>query len=115
LFTDGGGRHHWRKVVVDQVAFRAELYSAVRMTRRQFRNSAERVTTYRNKFVAHLDDERVMNIPRMRLVRQSTACLYDHLLHEDAGRGFLTDAVGPASGFYSDMYRGAREEYLRSR
>ena len=114
LFTDGEGRHHWKRVVVDQVTFRAGLCTAVRMHWRQFRNSAERVTRYRNKFVAHLDDERVMNIPRMRFVRQSAAYLYDHLLDNPATSGFLPDAHPSAAAFYSGMYRGAREQYLKS-
>jgi hypothetical protein len=44
---------------------------------------------YRDKFVARLDAEPVMQIPTLRPARMSVAFLYDYLLaHEDDG-GFF--------------------------
>jgi hypothetical protein len=83
-------------VIVADAAFRNALCAALRIDWSTFRNSSQRVVRYRNKFVAHLDDERVMDIPRMRFIRGSAAYLYDHLLGEPTTSGYWLDAHASA-------------------
>lgn len=113
LFAERDGKHHWRRVVADPDVFITGLCAALGMTQKQFRNYSASVQRYRNKFVAHLDDGRVMHVPRMRIVRKSAAYLYNHLRSDPAAERYLADARQSASEFYSVMYRHAYLEYQR--
>lgn len=113
LFAEWDGKHHWRRVVADRDAFITGLCTALGMSRKQFRNYAASVQRYRNKFVAHLDEERVMHIPRMRVARKSAAYLYNHLRNDPLAKQCLADARQSASEFYAVMYRHAYQEYQR--
>jgi len=75
LFGDPNDPHHWRKVVSTPAAFEADLYTRLRVTAARF--EAYRVATrrYRDKFLAHLDSDLVMEIPTLDLAL-SAACIY---------------------------------------
>lgn len=101
LFGDPRSKHHWRKVVTDQAAFFADLLRTLKLTEAQFEAYIEEMRTYRDKFVAHLDLDETMHIPRLRLARRSVAYLHDYVLaHEDDG-GFFPEAPPKAARFYS--------------
>jgi hypothetical protein len=101
LFADQRGKHHWQKVVGDRTRFETELLAALRLTRAELDAYKQHVLRYRDKFVAHLDHEPIMQIPRLRLARRSVAFLYNYLLaHEDEG------------GFFPEQPRSARDYYL---
>lgn len=113
LFADRNGKHHWRRVITDHPSFGAGLYARLGMSKREFENYAKPILRYRNKFIAHLDEERVAHIPRMRMALRSTAYLYDHLRNDLISQKFLPDARHSASEFYAIMYRHAYQEYRR--
>ena len=111
LFAEWDGKHHWRRVVPDRRAFVVGLCATLRITSKQFRNYAISVQRYRNKFVAHLDEEPTMYIPRMRLIRKSAAYLYDHLRNDPTTQPYLQDVRHSSAQFYAVMYRHAWGEY----
>jgi hypothetical protein len=101
LFGDPRGQHYWRKIVTDQPAFFAGLLKALQLTETEFTKYIEEMRSYRDKFVAHLDLDEVMHIPRLRLARKSVAYLHDYVLaHEDDG-GFFPEAPSRAARFYT--------------
>lgn len=101
LFGDPRGKHHWGKVVTDKDAFFAGLLKTMKLTEAQFVTYTGEMRTYRDKFVAHLDLDEVMQIPRLRLARKSVAYLHDYVLaHEDDG-GFFPEAPPKASRYYT--------------
>lgn len=100
LFGDQRSKHHWRKVVTDQNRFFAGLLTTLALTEAQFEVYTNEMRTYRDKFVAHLDLDEVMQFPRLRLARKSVAYLHDYVLtHEDDG-GFFPEAPLRAARFY---------------
>lgn len=113
LFAERDGRHHWRKIVSNHSAFAQGLYARLGISKREFENYAKPILRYRNKFVAHLDEERVMHIPNMRLALKSSAYLYDYLLNDPIAKKCLTDAQQSAVQYYKIMYRHACQEYRR--
>ena len=113
LFADRDGMHHWKRVVSNRPLFANGLYARLGMTKREFENYAKPILRYRNKFVAHLDDERVASIPRLRMALRSAAYLYDHLRNDPVAKQCLPDAKHSASEFYAIMYRHAYQEYHR--
>lgn len=87
------------------------MLRTLRLTEDQFETYTNEMWTYRDKFVAHLDLDEIMQIPRMRLARQSVAYLYDYLLaHEDDG-GFFPEAPSRAARFYQLYANEAKGVY----
>ncbi len=102
LFADARSKHHWRKVVTDEASFYVGLLKTVGMTPAAFDNYIESMKFYRDKYVAHLDEELGGIYPQLGPGKKAAAYLFDYLLkHEDEG-GFLPDAGGTAAEFYSD-------------
>lgn len=67
LFADHKDRHHWKKVISSPEEFEEGLLEALGpgMTLDGFNYFSKTVKTYRDKFVAHLDNELVANIPSL--------------------------------------------------
>lgn len=57
LFAETRGAHHWRKVITDQAGFFDGLFKAVGMNAAEFDEYIASMTFYRDKYVAHLDEE----------------------------------------------------------
>jgi hypothetical protein len=89
LFADRQGEHHWRKIVEDATAFKAALLHHVGLTAADFDAYIQTMKTYRDKFVAHLDQEREMNIPDMTVAQTSLWLLHSHLVAREAKPGDL--------------------------
>ena len=113
LFADNNGKHHWKRIVQDHAAFLTSLCDHLGVSTKEFQDYQKHVLRYRDKFIAHLDEDRVMHIPKMRVARKSAAYLYEHLLRDEEGKKVLTDAQQSAKRFYSVMYRHAYDEYRR--
>ena len=87
------------------------MLSTLRLTENQFETYINEMRTYRDKFVAHLDLDKIMQIPRLQIARQSVAYLHDYLLsHEDDG-GFFPEAPPKAARFYQLRANEAKEVY----
>jgi hypothetical protein len=101
LFAEARGKHHWRKVVTDQAAFFDGLLKTLGVNAAEFDEYIASMKFYRDKYVAHLDEELGGNYPHLGAGKKATAYLYDYLLkHEDEGDFFL-DAQGDAAEFYA--------------
>lgn len=111
LFADHDGKHHWKRLISDKPDFLSGLCKRLGMSAKEFQNYATAVLRYRNKFIAHLDEEHVMHIPSLRIARKSAAYLYDYLLRDPEAKTSLPDAQQSATKFYAVMYRHAYEEY----
>lgn len=111
LFGDKRGQHYWRKVITDQDAFFIGLLQSLRLTEAEFETYVETMRTYRDKFVAHLDTEEVMYLPKLRTARKSVASLYEYLLTHEEVDGCFHDAPQRASPFYEDFLRLGRKGY----
>ena len=79
LFADRKGEHHWRRVIDDHDRFEADLYATLGVTSDEFAKLIEKARHYRNKFVAHLDEERTMRPPKLDLPKKSIVFLYGRL------------------------------------
>ncbi len=87
LLADRKGEHHWRRVIDDHDRFEADLYTTLNVTADVFGELIENVKHYRDKFVAHLDEERTMRPPILVLPKKSVVFLYGHLVqHATAER-----------------------------
>jgi hypothetical protein len=63
LLGDKNGKHYWGKVVTDPASFEAGLLRHLGMNETEFQKEIKIIRRHRDKFLAHLDDDRSMKIP----------------------------------------------------
>jgi hypothetical protein len=111
LFAETRGRHHWRKVVSDPTAFVIGLLASLGMNEAELNEYIQTFRFYRNKYLAHLDEETTGNFPLLGPGKDAVSYLYDYILkHEDEGDFFL-DASATAADFYADRKEEAAAIY----
>ena len=105
LFADPRDPHHWRNVIPDPATFEVSLYERLRVSAARFEVYRLSARRYRDKFLAHLDSDLVMEIPNLDLAL-SAACIYYSLVRDveckaPTSRCFPTDLFE----YYSDSER----------
>jgi hypothetical protein len=105
LFGLKRDEHYWKRVISDWASFFDGLMKLLGMTKDEFEAYVQEMRSYRDKFIAHLDSEKTMNIPKLLIAQQSAVYLYDYLrAHEDEGN-FFTDTPATASSFYNHFLK----------
>jgi len=107
LLGDKKDPHHWSKVVSNPTTFEKNLLSHLGISASAFKNYIDGMRHYRDKFIAHLDSEPVMNIPNFKPGKAAVDFYHAHIvtkeiadLHELAGLVTKLD----------DCYREAMQE-----
>jgi hypothetical protein len=85
LFADRNGKHHWRRVVDNPDRFEADLYTTLGVTAETFAELVKKANNYRDKFVAHLDEERVMLLPALEMAKGAVVFLHGRLVQQGCG------------------------------
>jgi hypothetical protein len=111
LFAEQKGRHHWRKVITDQPKFLAGLLAKLKLSNEEFGDYVRGMKFYRDKYVAHLDDETGGNYPTLGSGKIAAAYLFDYLLENEDEGSFFPDAGSTAAEFYRDRQEEAKAVY----
>ena len=111
IFGDKRAKHDWRKSVTDQAAFLTALLDHIRLTEKLFEDYISEMRAYRDKFVAHLDEEERMNIPNLVAAIKSTQFLYQHLLASEDNCDAFPDAPQSAVTYFRGFVNEARAVY----
>jgi len=111
LFAERNGKHHWRKVVVDPTAFMPGMLAHLRITEAELQTYIDEMRQYRDKFVAHLDEVQVMNIPLLRTSARSVMYLYTELTTAPETKQYLPDAPLSAGLYYALFANEGRHIY----
>ncbi|VVE56741.1 hypothetical protein PAQ31011_05137 [Pandoraea aquatica] len=93
LFADRNARHHWKRFVRaddDQKQFLSGLLAATGISLEDWKRYLDQMRVYRDKFVAHLDDQQVMNIPTLDGALSSTFFLYENVRAKSPDHIFRT-------------------------
>lgn len=109
LFADTTGKHHWRKVVGDPANFMNGLLASINMSQIDFDSYIEKCKFYRDKFLAHLDEELVMHLPNLTVAIDSTTYLHNLLVKENSV--VLSDAPHDLAEFYRQRLAYAKPNY----
>jgi hypothetical protein len=115
LFADQSAKHHWRKVVTDQDKFLSELLVKLSITEDIFNSHVKEMRTYRDKFIAHLDEQNVMQIPQLDIAINSCQFLYQWILRKESQNDTFYDAPADAEAFYNDHLSQGKEAYALRR
>jgi hypothetical protein len=89
LFADSKDKHHWSRIVADPAKFNAELLRHLGIDAAAFAKEIEVMRRYRDKFLAHLDSDEVMNIPSLEIAKQALWFYFDYVVQNEAQPGEL--------------------------
>jgi hypothetical protein len=70
LFADSKGKHYWSNIVTDRDQFKAQLINILGINERAFLEEIKKMRQYRDKFLAHLDSDEIMNIPLLDVAKK---------------------------------------------
>lgn len=118
LFADERGRHAWRTIVSDPKDFEASLMQRLEFTDEQYRSYLETFRIYRNKFVAHLDDRRTMDIPGLDAAKLAVQHLHAWIVAKECEPGWLdyeTDSAEKLAAGYEVEKATAKRIYQQIR
>jgi hypothetical protein len=124
LFTDrrgkDWGKHHWRRVVAEPARFEAKLYTTLGVTAAEFDDLIAPVRKYRDKFVAHLDEVRVMDWPSLEQPMKAVEFLFERLAreahshHENWRRLRLPTTVADLNWIHEQAFQQAHSVYAET-
>jgi len=115
LFADPRGKHFWRKAISDVATFQKGLFTELGCTETEYEDYVKQVRGYRDKFVAHLDSEEIMQIPFLQSAVNSTEYLYDYLLEKEETNGCFADAQKGGFKFYEKFFAEGTAVYEKNR
>jgi hypothetical protein len=108
------GEHHWESVVSDKVRFKAELLQYIGHideTVKDFAYVIMVMSTYRNKFVAHLDEYNIAQIPPMDMPKDAVQFYHSYIVRNEANSGDLAGLPTDLDDYYSACYQEAEKIY----
>jgi hypothetical protein len=119
LFADYNGEHHWRRVVAEPKRFKADLCTKLGVTTAEFDDLIAEVKSYRDKFVAHLDEERTMRFPMLEQPMKAVEFLFERLAREahsleDWQRGGLPTTAEQWDSVFTRAFREAQSVYAEA-
>lgn len=94
LFCGDNDGHSWHRVVSDRDGFEAKLLQQLGVSDFEFEAFRIETKEYRDKFAAHLDLLRKMNIPKLDLAQRSVYFYCGYVGEHEAGPGELVDRPG---------------------
>lgn len=113
IFGDIKGKHHWRKVV-DHQDFETEMLKYLNQSSEEFKNYVNENREYRDKFIAHLDDEVSINIPKMDKAKDAVEFLYGYLTGVEASTGIFIGLPTGMAVYYEGCFNKASAFFARS-
>jgi hypothetical protein len=84
LFADKKGKHYWENIVADPSAFRLDLLQHLGIDEAELEDEIAVMLRYRDKFLAHLDSDLIMNIPALERAKKAVWFYYNHILEDEA-------------------------------
>ena len=98
-----GEQHAWQNVVKDQAQFLSGLLTHLNCNEAQLSDFISEMRTYRDKFIAHLDARREMNIPVLDKAKESALYYHRYLLqHENEDSPYRPGLDYDITALYGD-------------
>jgi len=80
LFGEKKGKHGWKKIIDDTDKFKLELLEHLNINEEIWESKVNELRTYRDAFVAHLDSDETMDIPKMELPFDMVKFYFSYIL-----------------------------------
>lgn len=113
LFVEGKEKYAWKKVVSERTAFEVGLLKRLKISDKEFASYTKSIKHYRDKFVAHLDDENEMQIPQFDLAWAAIQFYYEHATEIELPKegGKLKAGEDRIQDYYNKHFQEALEIY----
>lgn len=113
LFAEPRGLHYWEAIITDVRAFEAGLLEAVGpgWNRSSFDGYVKHVRTYRDKFVAHLDNELEAQIPGLEDCWKSAHYYHSYVVANEIVGLSLHGLPTDLAVYYELKFKEAAAEY----
>ena len=113
LFGDPKSGLYWDKVIEEPDVFYRRMLKHVKISQTEFEDYKTEIRKFRDKYVAHLDDELPPKFPKLEVMRKTASFLYDYLKQKD-GRWILPPSAPETSAKHSrEMLSEAQATYAR--
>jgi len=113
LFADKRGKHCWTNVVGDKIGFKAELLQYLRVDEAAFEGEIAIMHRYRDKFIAHLDSDEIMNIPGLDIAKRAAWFYYAYVVAKETVEGDFLGFDSELGTLYEKMEKEAEAAYRR--
>ena len=110
LFGDHNDKHHWKKVVDDQDAFKRDMLANCGISEGELKSCRESFKEYRDKFIAHLDSEETMHIPELD-VSLKVAKYYYTCVANELGASGLGNLPGDIEHYYKKYFQESEAHF----
>jgi hypothetical protein len=117
LIGDKKGKHSWHNIVTDPTGFETDLLARLGMTAAAFAEDSKAMWRYRDKFVAHLDSDHVIQVPGLTAAQTAVWFYHEHIVTKEASAGDLaglSDTPDKMMRGYEDCQKEAREIFANA-
>ena len=108
LFGDDKGKHYWANVVTDPATFKRDLLAHLGLVDADFQDCISEMRHYRDKFLAHLDSDRTMNIPKLDIPKKAVWFYHAHIVKHEAGKDDLAGLAVELDAGYEQSQKEAK-------
>ena len=112
LFGDYKDKHHWKKIMHADQTFKQRMFDELDIKQIDLDKIHGSIKSYRDKFVAHLDSERVMNIPKLQ---EGLPLVYFYYSEVKSICDNTSDWPTSIENFYQEHYEKGLEQYANQR
>lgn len=111
LFCDKRDKHCYMKIVEDKQEFYKSMVSKLKIENDEFENYIKEVKFYRDKFVAHLDDEEIMRPPYLDYLIESSKFYFSTIINDSNAGALRWDAPINIDVFYENCLDEGKKNY----
>ncbi len=111
LLGDEKGKHFWRSVVTNADKFESGLMQRLGIGNDQWEAFCKEMRTYRDRFVAHLDSDLTMHIPKLELGKSSVSYYYTYLTQEENDGVTFRDLPTSIDTYYAKCENDSKNTY----
>jgi hypothetical protein len=112
LFGDYNDKHHWKKIIDKPSTFKKEMLEDAAITEEELSICRKTFKAYRDKFLAHLDSDDIMNIPEFDIALSVVKFYYNKIAIELGASG-LRNFPADIERYYKKCFSES-EEYFRN-
>ena len=111
LFGEHKESHHWKNIVKNKAVFKSGLLNCLEADCKGLDDYWNKVRVYRDRFIAHLDSDPMMQIPKMDWAYKSTLYYFEEII-EEYQTGPMYQGVPTDLGlYYRDRLKEAQTFY----
>ena len=90
VFSEKRGEHHWTKIFKSKYEWMSKFLAHMKMSQKEFHAELQKITKYRNKYIAHLDPI-PLKYPKTDIMLKSMSYLYDEICNDMETKSAVRD------------------------